>query len=85
MIFVTGGTGLLGAHLLFDLVSNDNIVRALKRESSNIAAVKKVFDYYTNDSTLFDKIEWVEGNTLDIVSLITALPLFRLIQRKGMR
>ena len=73
MIFVTGGTGLLGAHLLFDLVSKDNKVRALKRESSNIEAVKKVFGYYSNDSTLFDKIEWVEGNTLDIVSLDEAL------------
>ena len=79
MIFVTGGTGLLGAHLLFDLVSNDNIVRALKRESSNIAAVKKVFDYYTNDSTLFDKIEWVDGNTLDIVSLDEALKSVKMV------
>ena len=73
MIFVTGGTGLLGAHLLFDLVSKGNKVRALKRESSNIEVVKKVFGYYSNDSTLFDKIEWVEGNTLDIVSLDEAL------------
>jgi len=73
MIFVTGGTGLLGAHLLFDLVLQDNRVRALKRESSNIEEVKKVFGYYSNDSTLFDKIEWVEGNTLDIASLDEAL------------
>ncbi|MBL4625924.1 MAG: NAD-dependent epimerase/dehydratase family protein [Flavobacteriales bacterium] len=73
MIFVTGGTGLLGAHLLFDLVSNGNAVRALKRKSSKVDTVKKVFSYYSNDADLFNRIEWIEGNTLDVLSLEEAV------------
>ncbi|MBL4651328.1 MAG: NAD-dependent epimerase/dehydratase family protein [Flavobacteriales bacterium] len=73
MIFVTGGTGLLGAHLLFDLVSKGEMVRALKRKSSNIFSVKKVFGYYSDDDSLFQKIEWVEGDTLDVLSLQEAM------------
>ena len=45
-ILVTGGTGLVGAHLLYGLVKNGHHPIAIKRESSNIDAVKKVFSYY---------------------------------------
>ncbi|HKJ43130.1 MAG TPA: NAD-dependent epimerase/dehydratase family protein [Sunxiuqinia sp.] len=70
MIFVTGGTGLLGSHLLYDLLSSGKQVRAMKRSTSNLKWVRKVFSYYTDQpDELFSKIEWVEGDILDYHSL----------------
>ena len=45
MIFVTGGTGLVGAHLLYELTKTNNNIRALKRETSNLQQVLKTFRY----------------------------------------
>ena len=74
MILVTGGTGLLGSHLLFDLISSGNKVRALKRKSSNLDNIKKVFGYYSdNAEKLFGKIEWINGDVLDAFSLQEAM------------
>jgi nucleoside-diphosphate-sugar epimerase len=66
MIFVTGGTGLVGAHLLYELTLAGKNVKALKRESSNLQQVLKTFSYYSETpKELFNQIEWVEGNILD--------------------
>ncbi|MCF8236210.1 MAG: NAD-dependent epimerase/dehydratase family protein [Bacteroidales bacterium] len=76
MIFVTGGTGLVGSHLLFELAKTDEKIRALKRPTSNIALVRKVFSYYnSNADHLFERIEWVDGDILDIYSLLDALDM----------
>ncbi|WP_346855711.1 NAD-dependent epimerase/dehydratase family protein [uncultured Draconibacterium sp.] len=70
MIFVTGGTGLVGAHLLFELTKAGKEVRALKRAASNLNQVVKTFSYYTeNPKELFEKIVWVDGDILDYYSL----------------
>lgn len=70
MVFVTGGTGLVGSHLLLSLLQNGEKVRALKRSTSNISLVQKVFAWYTGDADgLFRQIEWVNGDILDIFSL----------------
>jgi nucleoside-diphosphate-sugar epimerase len=70
MIFVTGGTGFVGAHLLYHLASGKEQVLALKRETSNTDYTKAVFDVYEEDSReLFDRIEWVEGDVLDYEAL----------------
>ncbi len=74
MILVTGGTGLVGSHLLFDLVSKGKRVRALKRKNSNTEKVKNIFSYFSEDyNTLFNQIEWVEGDITEPFSLIEAL------------
>ena len=74
MILVTGGTGLLGSHLLFDLVSSGKQVRALKRKSSNTDMVRKIFSYYSADvDNLFTSIQWVEGDIMDFASVDDAL------------
>jgi len=74
MIFVTGGTGLVGAHLLFELISAGKRVKALKRETSNLQQVLKTFSYYSkNSKELFDKIEWVNGDILDYFTLEESL------------
>lgn len=70
MIFVTGGTGLVGSHLLFELVSSNKKVKALKRPTSNIQQVLKTFSYYSeNADALFSQIEWVDGDILDYYSM----------------
>ena len=70
MILVTGGTGLVGSHLLFKLVSNNTSVRAIYRRAHKLESVKKVFSYYTDDvDTFFNKIEWIEANINDVPSL----------------
>lgn len=43
MILVTGGTGLVGCHLLYQLVLENKKVNALHRINSKIEVVKKVF------------------------------------------
>ena len=66
MIFVTGGTGIVGAHLLYDLTSSGEKVRALKRQGSSLARVEKIFSFYTCEYLpLLQKIEWVDGDILD--------------------
>ncbi len=73
MVLVTGGTGLVGSHLLLELVRSKTKVRAIYRSESKLALVRKVFSYYTPDShLLFNEIEWVKADILDIPALETA-------------
>lgn len=74
MILVTGGTGLLGSHLLYDLCLRSEKVRAIKRGDSNTDLVRKIFLHYSPDGNeLFNRIEWVDGDVTDIFSLEDAL------------
>lgn len=71
MYFVTGATGLLGTHVLVELIRRGESVRALKRKDSQLDDVRAVFDYYLGQESkaAFEKIEWVDGNVLDLISL----------------
>jgi len=74
MILVTGGTGLLGSHLLLDLVRSGKQVRAIKRSTSNTEMVRKVFSYYvSNPDELAAKIEWVNADLMDFGATADAL------------
>jgi nucleoside-diphosphate-sugar epimerase len=74
MILVTGGTGLLGSRLLFDLTSRGEKVKAIKRSSSNLDTVRRVFSYYSeNPGELLYKIEWVDGDIMDVDSLMESM------------
>ena len=69
MIFITGGTGLVGSHILLKLAQQGQIFKALKRPSSSLEVCKNVFKYY--DATdLFYKINWLDGDINDIPSLV---------------
>ncbi|GAC1438664.1 MAG: NAD-dependent epimerase/dehydratase family protein [Sediminibacterium sp.] len=60
MILVTGATGLVGTHLVNQLISEGKMVRALYR--SGIPA-----------RDIADKVQWIKGDILDIVSLGEAM------------
>jgi dihydroflavonol-4-reductase len=70
MVLVTGGTGLVGSHLMLHLLTKGASVKAIRRKNSNIQRVKEVFLYYhENSEVLFDKIQWIEADINDIPAL----------------
>ena len=64
MIFITGGTGFLGAYIIKELIEKGYAVRAIRR-------TKKLPAYISKE--IFDKVEWVDGDVLDINSLEDAM------------
>lgn len=60
MILITGASGLLGSHLLKNLVKEGQPVKALYR--SEVPAIEGA-----------DKVEWIQGDILDIASLEEAM------------
>ncbi|WP_333875701.1 NAD-dependent epimerase/dehydratase family protein [Flavobacterium sp.] len=73
MILVTGGTGLVGAHLLLQVTASESQVRALFRTEKSIAKTKALFQRYDKEAQ-FEKIQWVQGDIIDIPSLEKAFP-----------
>ncbi len=71
MILITGGTGLLGSHLLLELTRKEEPIKAMYRCEERIEQVKKLFQYYLGDiwETAFAKIEWHAGDILDVPRL----------------
>lgn len=73
MILVTGGTGLVGSHLLYQLVLQNETVVAIHRKKSDLDRVKNVFSYFSDQAdTLFKRITWVEADITDIIALSKA-------------
>jgi len=64
MVFVTGGTGFLGAYIIKHLVGKGIPVRALHRNSAP--------PFFISDA-IFKKVEWVQGDVLDVTVLHEAL------------
>lgn len=64
MVFVTGGTGFLGAYILKNLVAKGIPVRALRRSAK--------LPFFMEPS-VFENVEWVPGDVLDVVSLAQAV------------
>jgi len=75
MILVTGGTGLLGSHLLIDLINKSLLVRAIYRNKSKCDLVRRLFLYYdpVNGQKKFDTIQWINCDVLDVVTLSEAM------------
>lgn len=75
MIFVTGGTGLLGAHLLVSLSKKKEKIKAIYRDKKRIERVRSLFRFYEPErgDQLFEQIEWVYGDIVDLTSLENAM------------
>ena len=70
MILVTGGTGLIGSHLLLFLTRKDRRVRAIYRDEKSIQKTKNLFKLYSAEpDKLFRMVEWVKADITDITSL----------------
>ena len=76
MIFVTGGTGLVGSRLLAQLVADEsNEIVALKRKKSDLRWVNKVFfQHFSNPDLYLKRIQWVDGDILDYFFLEELIP-----------
>lgn len=73
MILVTGGTGMVGAHLLYFLLKDNQKIRAIHRKKSDLESVKRIFSCYTSDPDYyFNRIEWVPADITDIPALENA-------------
>ncbi|MDP3680859.1 MAG: NAD-dependent epimerase/dehydratase family protein [Flavobacterium sp.] len=72
MILVTGGTGLVGAHLLLHLIESRSIgsekVRAIYRSIASMEKTKSLFATYKKES-LFNQIEWIPADITEVPSL----------------
>lgn len=64
MILVTGGTGFLGSYIIGHLIEKGYAVKALRRSNKLPSWI---------DKAVFDKVHWVEGDVLDLVSLEEAM------------
>lgn len=73
MILVTGGTGLVGSHLIYHLIKKGEQVRAIYRNENRKFVVNKVFSYYeSNPEPLLQQIEWIQADLLDLHKLSEA-------------
>jgi nucleoside-diphosphate-sugar epimerase len=68
MVLVTGGTGLVGAHLLLHLIENGDCVRAIYRNLESIQKTKELFSLYKKEP-LFEKIDWIQSDITDVPAL----------------
>ncbi|HRY98752.1 MAG TPA: NAD-dependent epimerase/dehydratase family protein [Bacteroidales bacterium] len=74
MVLVTGGTGLVGSHLLIELLGRGKEVRAIRRPGSRLDNVCRIFRWYFPDRPeMFGRIQWVDGDVCDPSSLDEAL------------
>ena len=74
MELAPGGTGIVGAHLLFELTAAGHAVRALRRPGTDLTIVERIFPHYAPDAaSLLARIEWVEGDVLDMPALEAAM------------
>ncbi|MFI5187736.1 MAG: SDR family NAD(P)-dependent oxidoreductase [Chitinophagales bacterium] len=60
-VLVTGGTGFIGSYIIKELVEKNYPVRAIRRNTSKLP-------FYIS-ADIFKKVEWVEADILDTVSL----------------
>lgn len=70
MNLVTGGTGMVGMHLIAALLKAGEPVRALLRTTSDTSALDRLLKHVNADTSLLER---VEGDLLDVESLTSAM------------
>ena len=66
IVFITGGTGLVGVPLIFKLLETGYFVKALYRSEKARDKFRMLLGYYTNTvDEIYSKIEWIKGDILD--------------------
>lgn len=74
MILVTGATGLVGSHLLWQLLQENDRVAAIMRFSSSLRAIREVFLTYTPHPDLYmSRIDWRVASVNDAGAMGNAL------------
>ncbi len=70
MILVTGGTGLVGGHLLYRFRESEHPITAIYRQKKHIAKTRAIFESYAaGDGALVDCFNWVQADVTEITSL----------------
>ncbi|MEY2651536.1 MAG: hypothetical protein RLZZ321_628 [Bacteroidota bacterium] len=71
MNLVTGATGLLGSHVLVELVKNEQRCRASYRSEAKIQDVFKLFTFYFKEEAQqkWTLVEWIKADLLDITDI----------------
>lgn len=74
MDLVTGGTGIVGAHVLDALITQGRPVRALLRKDGDNSIVLRILEHYHTDGAARSaRIQWVEGDLFDEDALVAAM------------
>ena len=71
MILITGGTGLLGAHLILKCSIMKLKIRAIYRKQEKLNEVELFFKKFApeDDKNCFTRIEWINTDLNDIIGL----------------
>jgi dihydroflavonol-4-reductase len=74
MILVTGATGLVGSYLLHALLLKGLKVRSLLYNRKSLDRTRVIFTSLgSNAEELIKKVEWIEGDVLDVSALLEAM------------
>ncbi|NJB82330.1 NAD-dependent epimerase/dehydratase family protein [Wenyingzhuangia aestuarii] len=65
MILVTGGTGLVGAHLLYNLCKTNSQIVAIYRNKETQNTTKEIFELY-GDTSNYQNIIWKKADIVNI-------------------
>lgn len=71
MNFVTGGTGLVGSHIILRLLQENQAILALKRPNSDTSILQKLANHYQLNVD-FSQLKWLEGNLDNTTTLYAA-------------
>lgn len=70
MILITGATGIVGSHILVELLKRGEKLRALVRKDSDFEAIQQLLDQAKLKD---DNVEYIEGDVSDPLSLARAM------------